>query len=104
MSGLDSLIEYQGFYDYINHFISGIVLIIGIEITYGSHPLYKVRMRSLCRGLILLIVTQRSVQLFRVSISSRKPKTPECESVREFYLFTIHFSLFTDFAFPARDF
>ena len=39
---------------------------------YGSHPLYKVRMRSLCRGLILLIVTQRSVQLFRVSISSRK--------------------------------
>lgn len=31
MSGLDSLIEYQGFYDYINHFISGTVLIIGIE-------------------------------------------------------------------------
>ena len=66
--------------------------------------LYKVHMWSLYGGGILLIVTQRSVQLFRVSISSRKPKTPECESVREFYLFTIHFSLFTDFAFPARDF
>mgnify|MGYP001025725210 CR=1 FL=1 len=41
--------------------------------TYGSHPLYKVHMWSLYGGGILLIVTQRSVQLFRVSISSRKP-------------------------------
>lgn len=32
MSGIDSLIEHQGFYDYINHFISGSVLVIGIEI------------------------------------------------------------------------
>lgn len=31
MSGIDSLIEHQGFYDYINHFISGSVLVIGIE-------------------------------------------------------------------------
>ena len=31
MSGIDSLIEHQGFYDYINHFISGSVLLIGIE-------------------------------------------------------------------------
>ena len=54
--------------------------------TYGSHPLYKVRMRSLCRGLILLIVTQRRVQLFRVSISSRKLKNPERESVRDFFV------------------
>lgn len=32
MSGLDSLIEHQGFYDYLNHFISGAVFIIGFEI------------------------------------------------------------------------
>ena len=75
-----------------------------LVITYGSHPLYKVRMRSLYGGVILLIVTQRSVQLFRASISSHKLQNPECESVRDFYLFTIHFSLFTDFALPARDF
>lgn len=31
MSGIDSLIEHQGFYDYINHFVSGSILIIGIE-------------------------------------------------------------------------
>lgn len=32
MPGMDSLIEHQGFYDYLNHFISGSVLIIGSEI------------------------------------------------------------------------
>lgn len=32
MSGLDSLIEHQGFYDYLNHIISGVVFIIGFEI------------------------------------------------------------------------
>ena len=40
----------------------------------------------------------------QASISSRKRKNPECESVRDFSLFTIHFSLFTDFVLPARDF
>ena len=43
-----------------------------LVITYGSHPLYKVHMWSLYGGVILLIVPQRSVQLFRASISSRK--------------------------------
>ncbi len=54
--------------------------------TYGSHPLYKVHMWSLYGGGILLIVTQRRVQLFRVSISSRKLKNPERESVRDFFV------------------
>lgn len=31
MSGLDSLIENQGFYDYLNHLVSGSVFIIGFE-------------------------------------------------------------------------
>lgn len=29
---MDTFIEHQGFYDYINHFISGAVLVIGVEI------------------------------------------------------------------------
>lgn len=31
MGGLDSLIEHQGFYDYLNHFISGSLLLLGAE-------------------------------------------------------------------------
>ena len=31
MGGLDSLIEHQGFYDYLNHFISGSILLLGAE-------------------------------------------------------------------------
>lgn len=32
MSGLDNVIDSQGFYDFVNHFISGSVFILGIEI------------------------------------------------------------------------
>lgn len=32
MSGLDSIVEYQGFYDFLNHIISGSIFIIGSEI------------------------------------------------------------------------
>ena len=32
---MDTFIERQGFYDYINHFVVGAVLVIGMEIITG---------------------------------------------------------------------
>lgn len=72
---METFLERQGFYDYINHFIAGVVLVIGLEIMLipFDHSLISTIYQKLYRQYILInsngTITSENVDMLLWNIS-----------------------------------